>query len=172
MFPDLKSNCSSERAIKQSFTHRVNCAMCWRISKVKSMSAVRVMIMIVMWWGLKAGYPSSMGGGQIRASLPNKQAGVSPTGMVKEPKNRVVCKNTASRSGSALNRVQELQFDWMVRKLPTRTCQDTQRFPYPHLPSSSTAFMGIRRHGILITTQTVIHKQELVAIPSLLELLA
>lgn len=29
-----------------------------------------------------------MGGGQIRAPLPNKQAGVSPAGMVKEPKEQ------------------------------------------------------------------------------------
>lgn len=29
-----------------------------------------------------------MGGGQIRASLPNKQAGVSPTEMLKEPKEQ------------------------------------------------------------------------------------
>lgn len=80
------------------------------------MIAVRVMVMmmmIVMRWGLKVGDPSSMGGGQIRASLPNKQAGRSPAGMVKEPKeqSRVVCRNTASRSGNALDRVQELQFD-------------------------------------------------------------
>lgn len=169
MFPDLKSNCFSWRAVKHSPTHRVNCAMCWRILKIRNMSAVRVMMMIVMWWGLKAGDPSSMGGGQIRAPLPNNQAWALLE-WSKSQRNRVVCKKTASRSGSALDRVQELQFDWMVRRLPTRTCQYTQWFPYP--PSSSTTFTWIQKHGVLIITQIIIRIQELVAIPSLLELLA
>lgn len=134
MFPDLKSNCSPGSTIKQSPTHRVNCAMCWRISKVKNMSAVRVMMITVMWWGFKAGDPSSTGRGWSELPYPTSKQVWALLECSKSQRNRVVCKNTALRSGSALDRVGELQFDWMERRLTARTCQDTQWFPYPLLP--------------------------------------